>query len=321
MDLDARPVRCFIAVAELSSFSRAARQMNVSQPALSATIKELERRLGFVLFDRSSRAVNLTAEGKLFLGNAYRYVRESEILRQASHDIRSTDLRISAAFHTSLIDERNRLLAGFLRENPDVNLQIINNHHGRGWAKLADGEVDLLLSLEPHTPGDATTPRSTLDGLHTGVERIFLSIRPVTLLVPREHALAGLSRIALADLENVEIVVPNRFHGALTEMLRFALVEAGAKGVRPPEGTAVGMEWYGALRRLPAVALNWFGTSAMADDMVSRPVDGLGETALTLVKPVVAMRPAADRMWQFAHDWTAERGADGALGHHMPARR
>ncbi|MGE0829627.1 MAG: LysR family transcriptional regulator, partial [Hyphomonadaceae bacterium] len=89
MDLDARPYRFFVAVAELGSFSRAAEAMHISQPALSAQIHELERRLGFSLFARTSRRVELTAQGALFLDWARRLIIETDWINQAARDIRS----------------------------------------------------------------------------------------------------------------------------------------------------------------------------------------------------------------------------------------
>ena len=67
MDLDGSPFRAFLAVAKHQSFTRAAAEMNFSQPALSAVIRELERRLGFALFRRTSRHVELTREGRDYL--------------------------------------------------------------------------------------------------------------------------------------------------------------------------------------------------------------------------------------------------------------
>jgi DNA-binding transcriptional LysR family regulator len=68
MDLDARPYRALVAIAQEHSFTRAAERLNLSQPALSAQIREFERRLGFALFERTSRSVALTAKGRLLLG-------------------------------------------------------------------------------------------------------------------------------------------------------------------------------------------------------------------------------------------------------------
>lgn len=303
MDLDARPLRCFIAVAELNSFSRAALRVNVSQPALSATIKELERRLGFALFDRSSRNVQLTGEGKLFLGNARRYVRETDILRQSWHDIRSNDLRVSAAFHTALIAERNRLFADFYGSHPDINLQVLNDHHERGFTKLAQGEADLLIALEPDHPSSEIAQSTSQGDHHTAIERIILSSRPTSLRIPAGHPLAGHDAISLADLQGHEIVVPNRFHGVgISEQLRFTLASAGASTVRPPEGNALGVELYGALRGLPWVSLNWFEGPTGQHDIVARQIEGLGLTHLSLVRTLATPRSSAARFWQFAQE-------------------
>ena len=94
MDLNAGPFRAFLKVAELESFTRAAEALNISQPALSASIKELERRLGFPLFERSSRRVCATREGEALLVNAKRVVIETDWLQQRVRDIRDNELRI-----------------------------------------------------------------------------------------------------------------------------------------------------------------------------------------------------------------------------------
>jgi len=106
MDLDATPYRIFVTVADELSFTRASALLNVSQPALSARIREFERRLGFALFARTSRRVELTVEGRLFLGNARRMVTEASWASQAAREIRDNDLRIGAPLYTMLIPKR-----------------------------------------------------------------------------------------------------------------------------------------------------------------------------------------------------------------------
>ncbi len=65
-DLSTRQLRAFLALAEQRSFTRAAQQVHLSQPAFSALIRALEAALDARLFDRSTRSVELTAEGRLF---------------------------------------------------------------------------------------------------------------------------------------------------------------------------------------------------------------------------------------------------------------
>lgn len=73
-----RHLRYFIAVGEEQHFGKAARRLRVAQPALSRQIQDLEREIGFELFDRLSRGVQLNAAGKLFLNDARRILQENQ---------------------------------------------------------------------------------------------------------------------------------------------------------------------------------------------------------------------------------------------------
>src|ERR1700753_2588822 len=78
MDLELRQLRVFLTVASELHFSRPARRLHVSQPALSQQIRALERTLGAALFDRSSRATELTPAGRVLLDAAARVLYEAE---------------------------------------------------------------------------------------------------------------------------------------------------------------------------------------------------------------------------------------------------
>ncbi len=70
MHLELRHLRYFVAVAEELNFSRAAERLHIAQPALSAQIRALERHVGCELFRRTTRRVELTANGEMLLGDA-----------------------------------------------------------------------------------------------------------------------------------------------------------------------------------------------------------------------------------------------------------
>src|SRR5260370_15913952 len=65
--MELRHLRYFLAVAEALSFTKAATQLRIAQPALSRRVQDLEEEIGVDLLKRSPRGVTLTAEGKLFL--------------------------------------------------------------------------------------------------------------------------------------------------------------------------------------------------------------------------------------------------------------
>src|SRR5678815_5089838 len=74
--MELRHLRYFVAVGEEEHFGRAAQRLRVAQPALSRQIQDLEREIGFELFDRLSRGVKISAAGKLFLEEARRILHQ-----------------------------------------------------------------------------------------------------------------------------------------------------------------------------------------------------------------------------------------------------
>ena len=84
LNLSTRQVRAFLALAEQKNFTRAAEQCHLSQSAFSTLIRTLEDAIGMRLFDRDTRNVELTAEGRLFLGGAARLM---EDLRASLQDL------------------------------------------------------------------------------------------------------------------------------------------------------------------------------------------------------------------------------------------
>lgn len=74
--IELRHLRYFLAIAENSSFTRAAARLRITQPTLSHQIKQLEREIGAQLLDRVGNAVRLTEQGKVFRSNAVRALKE-----------------------------------------------------------------------------------------------------------------------------------------------------------------------------------------------------------------------------------------------------
>src|SRR5579862_5523542 len=76
VSMELRHLRYFVAVGEDQHYGRAAERLGIAQPALSRQIQDLEKELGFVLFDRLPRGVKLSAAGKLFLSDARRILHD-----------------------------------------------------------------------------------------------------------------------------------------------------------------------------------------------------------------------------------------------------
>src|ERR1700745_3764181 len=79
--MELRHLRYFVAVGEEQHYGRAAERLHVAQPALSRQIQDLEKEIGFALFNRLPRGVRLNAAGKLFLTDARRILEDVDEAR------------------------------------------------------------------------------------------------------------------------------------------------------------------------------------------------------------------------------------------------
>ena len=82
--MELRHLRYFLAVADTRSFTRAAERLHVTQPTLSHQIKQLKSLIGTVLFERSTKDVELTAAGRLFKPYCERILKELDRARLPS---------------------------------------------------------------------------------------------------------------------------------------------------------------------------------------------------------------------------------------------
>jgi len=301
MDRDATAYRIFVTVADQMSFTRASQLLNVSQPALSARIRELERRLGFALFCRNSRKVELTAEGRLFLANARRMVTEASSAVRAAREIRDNELRIGTPFYTQHIWERRDLIDRLITQHAKIRLRVFDKAHARNYGDLLRKEIDLALLIEPSDASAAKNDIATEADWPDGLERLSIGERRLALQIPVEYPWSSEAEVPVEALRNQYVAVIDRTLGApLTIAINRALRELGAELVRPPEGHAFAVERYGRLMRVPAVTLGWFDPphDESAGGMVVRHIEGVNlQSSLSLVRLHGEQRPAAVMVW------------------------
>jgi len=182
-----RHIACFLEVARLRSMVKAAEALNISQPAASKTVQELEEFLGEALFDRSRRRLFLTAFGEVF----YRYASTSiAALRQgidAAHGAHEAPvLKIGALPTVSarILPEAVRLFAA---EETGVHSRIVTGPNGYLLSLLRTGDVDLVI-------GRMAEPGAML-GLsfeHLYSERVVMTVRPGHPLLGRRDFNLGM---------------------------------------------------------------------------------------------------------------------------------
>ncbi len=141
----------FNTVAETGNISRAARQLYISQPAVSKAIQSLEDSLGVTLFIRGSRGVKLTDEGLLLYEHtkhAFEALQRGEESIRKIHELGIGHLRIGAS--TTLC--RYLLLPylnGFVRENPHIKITIENQSSSHTLKQLENNQLDIGLVAKP----------------------------------------------------------------------------------------------------------------------------------------------------------------------------
>lgn len=196
-------IRCFVMVAETGSFTSAARNLNLSQPAMGAHVKNLEGTLGVRLFDRHSRGVALTGAGHAFLAEA-RQVLDAVACARASvepflgrHEIQ-VSLGITPTSGKTLVPD---LLMENAAQAPDRRLYLrpgLSDDHRR--MLLAGAELDAAFCYDPE-PADGLLIYPLYE------EDLFLVGASDAL-----HRVEG--PVPFADLPNFPLLLDHRFHAA-----------------------------------------------------------------------------------------------------------
>lgn len=143
-----KKMRVFLATAEAGSFSRAARQLSLSQSVVSFHIKALERELGVSLFRRQGRSISLTAEGKLLFEEGHKLAREARRIEDAfSAQSEEIAQRIYIAGDAlTCAFTLPWTLAAFREEYPDVLFTYEHLDEGELVSRLVTGELDIALA-------------------------------------------------------------------------------------------------------------------------------------------------------------------------------
>lgn len=194
-------LRYLVAIADHGSFGAAADAEFVSQPALSAQIKELEKRLGSVLLERSNKGTMLTASGEEVVRRARDIVRHvDELVEAASSDGRSLrgTVRLGAipTVAAYLLPATVRTV---MELHPEIRLLLHEAKTPDLLQQLRDGEIDLALMARPVEGGDLV--------VHDLGDDEFL------LALPESHRLARKrGRIPLSSLDSERVLLLDEGH-------------------------------------------------------------------------------------------------------------
>jgi LysR family transcriptional regulator, benzoate and cis,cis-muconate-responsive activator of ben and cat genes len=202
--METRELRYYVAVAEELHFGRAAQRLGIAQPPLSRAIRQLERRLGVALLERTSRAVTLTEAGSVLL-------REGRAALDAvdAADRRTRRAALAATGQPGLVlvtkagassELLSKLLEAYAAEPDAVTVDV----HLCGIAEqerlLRDGRADVALL---HRPFDPTA----------GFDTEELCTEGQVAVLPAAHPLASRARLRMADVSTLPDLPMPRWPG------------------------------------------------------------------------------------------------------------
>lgn len=197
--IDIAELLTFIKVAETASFSHAATQLFVTQPAISKRISALESNLGVRLFDRIGRQVQLTEAGIRLLPKARKMADDlQDIQRSMSLQMQdvSGELKLSTSHHVGL-HRLPKSLKLFQENFPSAQLEIEFSQSEEAYQDVLKGRAELgIITL------------SNKD--NALIESLAIWSDPLTCVVSRDHPLATTSVISLEELAQHACVLPNK---------------------------------------------------------------------------------------------------------------
>jgi DNA-binding transcriptional LysR family regulator len=213
-----RLVRYFVAVAREGNVTRAAERLHLSQPSLSAAVKQLEAQLGVALLERSGRGVALTPAGELLLRRGPELLEHAEEVAEA---VRSRDGAAAGRLSLGLSPTARyglgpELLAACATAAPAAMLYTSEDTTGALLRDVAAGRLDLAVTFCAPEPPPA------------GVELALVRDEPAVVHLPAGHPLAPREALSLGDLASETILVAaSRESGGFTGRVLTAFADAG----------------------------------------------------------------------------------------------
>lgn len=191
-------LRHFVKVADLGSFTRAAGEVYLSQPALSRSIARLETELGQPLFDRKTRKIALTDAGAVVLERARAVLAMVEDLKTQIRDDGKTGRIRLGAIPTIAPYFLPQLLKSFSKDFPHAQVIVQEDTTASLLTKLSEAEIDLAILARP------------LETKYVEVEDLFAE--ELFVVLSAENPLGRKKSLQLCDLESEPFVLLAEAH-------------------------------------------------------------------------------------------------------------
>jgi DNA-binding transcriptional LysR family regulator len=185
------------AIARLGSFRRAAEELHISQPALSETVRNLERELGVDLLDRHRSGARVSDEGRELLPHIVNVLDAVDVLRRAADDRHHTSRMVRVGtVNAGTVRLLTPTIRAFRDAHPSTQVEVVGAQEAQIHRALREGSFDLgLLTCLAH---DDMPPELETTRLLTG--RAVVCVRP-------DSPLADLDAIGVDELLSVPLIL------------------------------------------------------------------------------------------------------------------
>jgi DNA-binding transcriptional LysR family regulator len=199
--IELRHLKYFVAVAEELNFGRAAQRLYITQPSLSRQIVNLEGELGFTLFARDKRQIQLTEAGRIFLIEAQQILARFDRGMNIARRIGTGELgELRIGFQGSSVYDIIPLSIRAFREHfPQVEPIVYNLPTSEQIELIENGNLDLGFIVPPICDADLR------------LETIL--VEPLVLALPETHPLAGETEILLTAIADEPLILASRDRG------------------------------------------------------------------------------------------------------------
>jgi len=207
-DVTLRQLRTFRTVAARGNISAAARELHLTQPAVSMQLRELEASCGLPLYERAGRGIALTAAGRELAsaaGGVLDTLRSAQETLDSLRGLRTGVLRLAVVSTAKYFAPK--ILTAFAADYPTVNVQLLVGNREETIEHLASNECDLAIMGTP--PTEVPT---------LGFE---FAPHPQVIIAAPGHPLAGQSKVGLQQLAGEGFLVRERGSGTRSAMEKF----------------------------------------------------------------------------------------------------
>ena len=197
--MDLKQLNAFIAVAELRSFSAAAKKTGLSQPSLSRLLKQLETDMGVMLIDRYHRPLHLTEAGSFFYDKISTILAEVDTVVSMTQRLSAPSSALNIGFVPSILyGLLPDVIARLKQSSPEIEVNLKDISSYQQMDALKSGDIDVGFGRFAHQD--------------PWIQQILLRHERYVVALPKAHPLAHVREQRLIDLANNRLILYHQTH-------------------------------------------------------------------------------------------------------------